>query len=369
VKPGFRTDHIMTMSLSLPEATYREPAKQAAFVNQVSQRMQNLPGVDSAGLVTCLPVSGHCNDRVFRIEGRPVLPGQAMDALNRSIDPGYLKTIGIPLLKGRTFTSQDGIGTDENHPRMGAVIISELAAKTFFPGEDPIGKRIFFGSEETRQMITGKPAPRHEIIGVVGDVPVALDAKIQPTMYLPIQNGADAMTVVLHSRMDPNGVVAAARREIEKMDPDLAVFDIRSMDQVLNSSTTDREFNVLLLGSFAALAVILAAVGLYGVLSYAVSQRRGEIGIRMALGANASEVSGWVLKQGMKPAIAGVVAGVIGALMLSRVLKSLLFGVTPLDPLTFVTTAGVLATAALLACAAPAWRATRVDPAVTLRQE
>jgi putative ABC transport system permease protein len=370
VKPGVRVDHTLTMAVSLPDVSYKAPAQISAFLGQLTDHMQTVPGVVSSGIVTCAPVVGHCDDRVFFIEGHPLPAGQMMDALDRAADPGYFTAAGIPVLRGRTFTRQDGIGFDEKHPKMGSVVISESMAKTYFPHEDPIGEKIFFGVDINKQKFKGNPVPHYEVIGVVGDVLSGIDQKVTPTVYMPLLEGAwDEVYVLLHTAVDPHSVVSAAQTEIEKLNQDLAVFEVRTMEEIIGHSTSDRQFSMLLFSSFAGLAVLLAAVGLYGVLSYAVSQRKGEIGIRMALGASNSDVSRLVLREGMKPAVAGIILGVIGAAFASQILRSLLFGIAPMDPLTFTLVPPVLLAIAALACYLPAVRAARIDPTVALRAE
>ncbi len=370
VRPGVRVDHTLTMAVLLPDASYKIPAQRAAFLRQLAERIQTVPGVISSGLATCAPVVGHCDDLVFSIEGHPLPAGQLMDALDRAANPGYFKAAGIPLLSGRTFTKQDGIGFDEKHPKLGSVVISESMAKKYFPHEDPLGKRVFFEIDVNKNKFNGNPVPRYEVIGVVGDVLSAIDGKITPTLYFSLFDGArDQVYVLLHTAVEPHSIIAAARNEIHKLNPDLAVFEVRTMEEIIGHSASDRQFSMLLFGSFAGFAVLLAAVGLYGVLSYAVSQRKGEIGIRMALGASHSDVSGLVLKEGMKPALTGIAVGIVGALFASRILQSMLFGITPLDPLTFTIVPPVLLAVAALACYLPAFRATRIDPTVALRVE
>lgn len=368
VTPGVRLDHTLTMEIPL---LHKPPAQVAAFLRELPIDLQRLPGVVSAGLTACLPVTGHCNDNIFHIEGRPLAGGQAMDALRRDAGVGYFSAVGIRLIRGRTFTAQDGIGDDEKHPKPDSVIVSESMVKTFFPHEDPIGKWMFMGAAVERQKLLGIPAPRYQVIGVVGDVLADLDQSAPPTMYMPLLDATnyDEVFVVLHTSGEPHSVAAAARREINRLDADLAVDQIRTMEDIVGLSAADREFSMLLFGSFAGLAVLLAAVGLFAVLSYTVSQRKGEIGIRIALGASKSDVSGWVLQQGMKPAITGVVIGLGCAAVAVRILKSLLFGIEPWDPLTFSLLPILLLGVAALACYVPAVRAARIDPTITLRTE
>jgi predicted permease len=325
-----------------------------------------VPGVISAGLVTCPPVGGHCGDSIFAIEGHPLPPGQFMDALYRAADPRYFQAAGIPLLRGRVFTPQDGVGFDRDHPRPGAIVISDSLAKKFFAHQDPIGQHITFDFDTESK----HPVRRYQVIGIVGDTVKDLDAKIQPTFYLPILDGDnDDVTLVLHTSVEPHSVTSAVRQEIHRLSPDIPLFKIRTMEEILGQSASDRKFSMLLFSSFAGLALLLAAVGLYGVLSYSVSQRRSELGIRLALGADPSSVRALVLKEGMKPAIVGVVGGLLGAVFAGQAMKSLLFGVAPSDPLTFALVPVVLLAITLLACYVPSVRATRINPADALRTE
>ena len=365
VHTGVRADHTLTMATDLPRAGYKTRGQVAAFYRQAIDLVQAVPGVQSAGLVTCVPVDGHCGDQVFNIEGRTLPPGKLMDALYRGAGPGYFKSAGIPLLAGRTFTPRDGAGFDDMHPRLDAVVVSESWAKGFLPGEDALGKRMYLPGESSSRVY-----PHYEIVGVVGDVVKRLDAPVQPTMYFPILDGDRREAyIVMHTTGDPHGVSTAARRQIHTLDHDLPVFEIRTMEEIIGHSAQNREFSVLLLGLFAALALALAAVGVYGVLSYVVSQRTAEIGIRMALGAPSGEVRRLILVQGMKPALAGIVAGLIGAAFYTKLLSGLLFGIGAGDPLTFVSVPLVLLTVAAIACLIPAVRATRIDPTLALRRE
>jgi macrolide transport system ATP-binding/permease protein len=358
------------VGLSIPDPTHHNQAKTSAIISQLSERMQHVPGVISAGIVSCPPVLGHCSDWVFSIEGHPLPPGQMMDALDRGADPGFFTAAGIRLLRGRTFTRQDGIGFDEQHPRLGSMIISESLAKQFFAGEDPIGRVITIGIATEFSKAKGTPVPRYQVIGVVGDVLKHLDAKVQPTFYVPLLDGDfNDVYIVLHTAVEPHSVTADVREEIHRLRPDLPLFEVRTMQEALGNSASDRGFHMLLFGAFAALAVLLAAVGLYGVLSYGVTQRRGEIGIRLALGADNSAVRGLILKQGMLPASIGAAIGLVIAASLTRVIQSLLFHVDPFDPITFLLIPVFLLATSALACYVPAVRATHVDPTVALRTE
>ncbi|HKX00312.1 MAG TPA: ABC transporter permease [Bryobacteraceae bacterium] len=370
VNPGLRVGNTLTMTFSLPSATYKNGAQISAFYTQMEQGLQTLPGVRSAGLTSCPPLAGGCNWLFFYREDRPVTSGNMMVAMETDIDPEYLSAAGIPLIRGRDFTRQDGTGFDQKHPRVGSILISQATAKASFPGEDPIGKRIFFDYALEQQKAQGTPVPHYEVIGIVGDVPPFIDQKVEPAFYLPLLNGNySGASILLHTTGDPRLLISAAQREVHKLDSSLAIYDVRTMDEIIGHSANDHEFSMLLYGAFACLAVLLAAVGLYGVLAYAVTQRTGEIGVRVALGASHSDVTSLVLKEGLKPALAGVLIGFAGALLATRILKSLLFGIEPIDPLTFAVVPPLLVAVAALACYLPAWRAARIDPTVALRTE
>ncbi len=370
VKAGVRIDHTLIAGISLPDPADNQHAKTSATLSQLADRLKMVPGVRSAGMVSCPPVGGHCSDLVFSIEGHPLPPGQFDDALYRAADPGYFGAAGIPLLKGRTFTRRDGIGFDKNHPRPGAIVISESLARQFFPHEDSLGKYISFEIDAEKAKSTGIPVPRYQIIGIVGDVVANLDARIEPTMYVPLLDGqSDTVYIVLHTLVEPHSMVSALRTEVHRINPDLPLFQVQTMEDMLGRSASDRRFSVLLFGCFAGLAALLAAIGLYGVLSYSVTQRRAEIGIRLALGAGLGHVRMQILKQGMMPAIIGVGVGTIGALFAVQAMKSLLFQVAATDPLTFCLVPVLLLSISALACYVPAVRATRIDPTEALRSE
>ncbi len=370
VNPGVRVDHTLLLGLSIPDPNNNAYAKTSAAIRQLSERLQHVPGVTSAGLVSCPPVLRRCSDFVFDIEGKPLPPGEMMDALDRGADPSFFTAAGIPLLRGRTFTPQDGVGFDQKQPRQGAAVISESLAKQYFAGENPIGRFISIEFDREMAKRKGTTAPRYQVIGVVGDVLPRIDAKTQPTIYLPLLDGRfNDVYAVLHTAAEPHSVAGAVREAVHRFNPDLPLFKMQTMDEALGRSASDHQFNMLLFSSFAGLAVLLAAVGLYGVLSYGVSQRKGEIGIRLALGASSSNVRGLILKQGMVPAAIGVGAGLLGALFLMQLMKSLLFHVAPFDPVTFVIIPLFLLTISALACYLPAFRATRIDPTVALRTE
>jgi len=370
VRPGVRVDHTLMVGISIPDPSYHGEATTSAIIRQLSERLQHVPGVISAGMTSCPPVLGHCSDWVFNIEGHPLPPGQMMDALDRGVDPGFLAAAGVPLLRGRNFTSNDGIGFDPDHPKPGTMLVSESFAKQYFAGEDPLGRYITIGVDVEQNKRSGKPVPRYQVIGVVGDVLKHLDAKIQPTFYVPLLDGHfNDIYIILHTASEPYSVMGAVRAEIHRLRPDLPLFQVQTMEEAIGQSASDRQFHLLLFGSFALMAVLLAGVGLYGVLSYGVSQRRSEIGIRLALGARSSDVLLLILKQGMLPAAAGVAAGLAAALMLARVMQSLLFHVDPFDPATFFLIPAFLLAVCICACYLPAAKATRIDPTTALRTE
>jgi putative ABC transport system permease protein len=361
VNPGVNIDRVLTAGLSLPEARYAKREQVSAFARQVVDRLQSLPGVRSAGLVSCLPVGGYCGDRIFNIDGTPQPPGEFVYALYRAVSPGYFAAAGIPLLAGRTLNQQDNIGFDDEHPRDSAVVISQSMARKFWPNQDALGQRIRFGDEK---------GPHYRVVGIVGDVRIRLDEDPQPALYTSLYEGSETdFHALIHTSGDPVAIAGAVRQAISGLDPDIPAFEIRTMASVLDESAARREFTAFLLGMFAALALALAAVGLYGVLSYAVAQRTAEIGIRMALGAAHSQVRRLVLLEGMRPALAGVILGIIGAAWATQFLRTLLFGVSTRDPATFIAVPVLLLSVAIAACAIPAWRATRVHPATALRSE
>jgi len=352
VSPGFRTDHALTASVALPLARYSKPEQIAVFARQLEERVSAVPGVRSVGLVNCLPAGGYCGDNAFSIEGHPLPPGQFTLGLNRLASPSYFSTAGIPLLRGRIFTAQE----------TRTVVISESMAKRFFAGMDPIGQRIYFSD--------AADAPRNEIVGIVGDVLIGLDEHPRPTYYLPISTGlSTSFSVMVRTEGEPAALAPAVRREISNLDADLPAFRIRTIEEMLDVSAGQREFTALLLGSFAALALLLAAVGLYGVLSYSVAQRTNEIGIRLALGAAQSQVQRLVLVEGLRPAAIGIGVGLAASFGAAQLLRTLLFGIGPHYWPAYVAVPFVLFAVAGLACAVPAWRATRVDPVVALRND
>jgi putative ABC transport system permease protein len=356
VDPGFRPDHVLSFRVSLPPTAYATPQAQIAFHDRLAARLRALPGVESAATVQTLPMRG---DYVlsFDVKGRPAgKPGESPSANYRAIGPDYFAALGIPVLRGRAFTSRDA----EKAPMV--AIVDEAFARRHFPDGDAIGGAIDIGNGTDGYF---------EIVGVVGDVHYGgLDATPFPTMYVPFeQDTFSSMWVMVRTSGEPGLQTAAVRRAVHDVDPALPAYSIAPLASVVDDSVAQRRFSMLLLAIFAFVALFLAAVGLYGVVSYTVSQRTQEIGLRMAIGAEPGQVMRMVLGGGMKLALAGTVIGIAAALALASYVASMLFGVTPFDPPSYFITATVLLLVAALACYVPARRAMGVDPLVALRQE
>jgi putative ABC transport system permease protein len=315
-----------------------------------------MPGVSHAASVSVLPGDGHFFDNTFTIEGKPLLlPGQFQDAVIRGADPEYCATMNIPLLRGRYFTDQDKF---EN---LNAMLITQSLVNKFFPNEDPLGKVL---------KIDWEGSPRFQIVGIVGDVFSNLDQPPEPAMYLPLNSGRfEYGSLVVRSSRDVTSLALPIQKQIASIDPDLAVTDVLTMEQIIGKNTANAMFDAALVLLFAVLALILAAVGLYGLLSYLVTQRTNEIGIRMALGAQRRGVMGAMLLDGLRPTAIGLVLGLVGGGLCSQLIRSLLFGVRPIEWTIFAGVALLVLLIAMCACAYPAWRATRVDPIVALRYE
>ena len=359
IDTGFDTEGVLTTVVSLPLSKYREDAQVVAFFREATERIRALPGVRSAGIVNYLPLYGGLGaNTIFFIEGRPAPPpGEEPTTDVRVADSGYFSAMGIPLLRGRNFTDQ------ETREARRVVLISESMARQHFPGENPLGKRI-------RVHMFEDPQPM-EIAGVVGDV--RYDNLLQegvPAVYFPHPELTyPFMTLVLRTTGDPAEMTPAVRRVVREIDPDQPISDVRTMEQVMADTVGRARFNTLLLGLLAGLATLLAAVGIFGVMSYSVTLRTREIGLRMALGAGQGQVLGLILKQGLLLTSIGIGIGLAGALALTRLLSSLLYGVSATDPLTFTAIAALLTGISCIACYIPAQRAARVDPLVALRYD
>jgi len=351
VPKGFAVEHILTVNLQLPSAQYTQAQQRSEFWRRVLAATSALPGIESSAVTNWMVLAGEMNDDPVNLPGdtRPERPM----ASYRRVSPAYFKALGIPLLRGRELTWAD-VGTP-------AVVISEAAAKTIWPGVNPIGQR--FDVDPSSRF------PGFQVVGVVGDTrSVTLSKAPTPMVYQPY-HGDLTGSLILRTRLRAAALAPELRRAIWKIDPGVAVPRIRSMNQIVSASLSARRFETLLTSLFAAAALLLACLGIYGVVSYSVVRRTHEIGIRMALGAQKADVLRVAVGQGMKPALVGLGAGIVGALGVTRVLSSLLYGVKPTDPLTFVAVALILLGAALLACYIPARRATKVDPMVALRYE
>jgi putative ABC transport system permease protein len=355
---GFNPKNVMTMRLNLPAAKYKEEAQRAAFYQELVRRVQALPGVESAAAVNYLPLGGSNTSDIFLVEGIPdPPPGQEFLGRYRNCTSDYFRTMGIPVLKGRAFTDQDKPGAPP------VIIVNETMAQTYWPGADPIGKRVRFTAPLDK-------APWMQVVGVVKDVKHQLQSPVTADYYLPhAQDVWSSMVLVARTKVEPLSLASDMRQQVWALDKDQPVFDVQTMEQVRAFSVSLHSFSAGSLGVFAVIALLLAAIGIYGVMSYAVMQRTQEIGIRMALGARAADVLKLVVRNGMTLALLGVVAGLAGAFALTRLLQSLLFGVTPTDAITFAVVTFGLLLIALLACYIPARRATKVDPLVALRYE
>ncbi len=364
VNPGFQPDHVLTMQLSLPETRY-SGLKVGLFYSQLVERLQALPGVRSAGIARKVPLSSGADASLnFIVENRPVeASAEQPRAKYRAVSAGYFEALGIPLIRGRYFDRTDGQKTP------GVALINDTLARRFWPNEDPLGKRIQAGFDDSIWCT---------IVGIVADVKQAgLDAVANGETYYhylqvppPLMGFVEGtMTVVLRTNSDPASMVASARGEVQNMDPDLAVFNVKTMEALVDGSLAQPRFRTTLLGTFASVALMLAAIGLYGVIAYSVAQRINELGVRMALGAQKSDVLKMVMGQGALLAAAGIGIGLVVAFGVMRVISKLLFGVNATDPLTFVATAALILVMALAASAIPALKAIKVDPVVALRYE
>jgi predicted permease len=366
VQPGFDPHNVLTMTVPLPANRYSSPAGQINFFQDVLTRVRVLPGIDSAGVIDSLPLGDGGSHQPFSIEGRPVVPMSEQPEVDvRLISPGYLRAMHIALVRGRDLSNSDVAG------RPAAVLISDSLARRFWPNEDPIGRHI---------TLTFFPGVVREVVGIVADTKLDSLDETRPvaTIYHPLAQltvspsepwRSFGMTFTVRTNSDPMNSVSAVTKAIHEVGPDLPVVDVMSMNEVIAQSVSPQRFNMLLLASFAGLALVLAAVGIYSVLSYTVRRRVREIGIRMALGASNQDVVQMVLTDGLKPILAGVILGLGAALALSRVVSSLIYGVRATDPLTFAAVALLLLLVGIFATIIPAFRATRIEPVRILREE
>jgi putative ABC transport system permease protein len=364
VDPGFQAKNLLTMSIVLPQLKYPDHARRSAFYTELVSRIEALPGVKTAAVTNWIPLIRQGDSITISVEGRPnPAPGQgnSPSVVTRVIHPHYFRTMSIQFLQGREFGEQDTVDSPA------VAIISETMARRFFPGEDPLGKRITPGSADSTD-----PDDWITIVGVVKDVrQFELVADPKPQMYLSYaQAGFFAPRyLVVSTDVEPPSLASTVRRTVWEIDKDQPVSNISTMENVLAESVARQRFSMLLLGIFAAVALVLAAVGIYGVMSYSIAQRTHEIGIRMALGAQKSDVLKLAVGQGLKLVLIGIAIGLVAAFVLTRVMVTLLFGISATDPTTFVTISLVLISVALLASYIPARRATKVDPMIALRYE
>jgi putative ABC transport system permease protein len=357
VKPGFESERLLTMRINLPRSRYRDNQAAWTFYSRLMQEIRGLPGAQDVGITSLMPMEGGNTSTDAQIPGRSAAPdGSQPSASWRIISPGYHRTLGIPL-RGRDFDERD---TASNAP---VTIISEDMARRHWPGEDPIGKRVVLGSFGGRE---------RTIIGVAGDVrSFGLDTEPGAMIYVPLATAAlwNRFSLVVRTRSDPMALASAVRGALRSIDPNVPVYEIQTAERMLADSLGSRRFNMALLGSFAGVALLLASVGLFGVMAYLVSQRTREIGVRLALGAQPRDLFRLVIGRGMLLALIGTAAGLAAALGLARLLETLLFQIKPVDALTFTVAPALLLVVALLACYIPARRATKVDPLVALRYE
>jgi putative ABC transport system permease protein len=356
-RTGVDPTRLLSMRINLPTLQYGRDA-QLGFFEQLESRVAGLPGVQAAGTGNCPPLSGGCNGTIIWFRDRPEVTRGAEPSVGvHWITPDYLKTMRVPLLRGRTFAATDRTGAPK------VVLINETAARKFWPGEDPIGKPIAVGQ--------GGFGDRAEIVGIVADIRYGtMDSAPMPDVFIPLaQSPRSSMVLFIRTTADPRTLAAGVRAEVRTLDRNLPVYDLKTMTERVSDATSSARFSTILLGVFGAIALVLSAIGVYGVLSYAVTQRTHEIGIRIALGAEARDVLTLVLSRGLVLTAAGIVLGVAVALASTRVLTTLLYEVKPSDPPTYIVISGVLGLAALVASYIPARRATRVDPLIALRSE
>jgi putative ABC transport system permease protein len=358
VKPGFRPDNVLTLHIDLPDDRYPEDRMNLAYFDQLLPRLATLPGIESVGLVSNLPLSGAAMSTTFNIDGRPAASPQDRPGADYTIaSPGFFAALGIRAVRGRQF------GDEDTATSPGVVIINEAMAKRFWPGEDPLGRTI--------SVSVGKYKGQRQIVGVVADVRLtSLTDQPRPEMYVPYAQHPDGfMFMVARTSSNPLAFAPVIRREVLALDKDQPITEVRSMEQVVSESQNRRRFNLILLSLFAGLAVVLTVVGVYGVVSYSITQRVHEIGVRTALGARPFQIVRLIVRQGMLPALLGIAIGLFGAFALTRMMASLLYQVSPTDPVVFVIAAATLTTVAFLAIYIPAQRATKIDPVRALREE
>ena len=378
VNPGFSYDQLTSFSVSLPQRKYAKEDQRIAFYNQLLENIRQLPGVEATAAASGLPLGNNGWQTSFTVDGQPPPPKDNVPLMEAClVTPDYFKAMSIPLKSGRFFTDRDDrsfLGNkdlskmtevEREVAGVNSVIIDEEFARRHWPNEDAVGKRIRLGGDDSK-------APLLTVLGVVGRVKMeglSQDSnRVQGYFSYP-QLGSGAMTVIVKGQSDPNQLISSLRQQVKAVDPDQPIYNIRTMHEIRAESVASERLNLTLLSIFAGIALVLAVVGIYGVMSYTVTQRTHEIGIRMAIGAQPRDVFKMVIGQGMLLALIGVGLGLIGAFALTRLMASMLFDVAPTDPATFAFIAILLTTVALVACFIPGRRATKVDPVISLRYE
>jgi putative ABC transport system permease protein len=359
---GCITQNMLTLQYSLPEKKYDTPEKVNAFNETLLERVRAIPGVRAAALGNTVPAAGYWGDYVFTVKEHPPLKaGEDLpDGLMRWADPGYFSALGIPLVSGRFFTS------DERGARSYKVIVSRQLVRQYFPGDNPLGKHLHVPAH----FHDGAPNDvDYEIVGVVGDTLYHVGEATKAAIYFPILEGRNSETLAVHTASDPLQFSVPVQKQIASLDPELPVSDVRTMEQVIGESLVNASLSASLVLAFAILSLLLASVGLYGVLSYLATQRTTELGIRMALGAQRDQLLHLILVDGLRPALFGLGLGLVGGVATTRIFQSMLFGTKPLDPVVLASVVATLLAVAVLACLAPAWRASRLDPMQALRTE
>jgi putative ABC transport system permease protein len=357
ISPGFRTDHLLTMHVNLTSPKYQDTKRVKAFGDELLERVARVPGVRSAAIGSGFPMLDRISATPFRVEGEPA-PADGIGALadQTPVGDGYFETLGMPILRGRSFTRQDA-----EQPKPSVIVVNEALATRISPRGEAVGKILLLGG--------GANPARFTVVGVKADThQMGLDTEVRPELFLPTRT-FNSIALVVRTADDPLRLSNAVQSQVWAIDSNQPAADVYSMEQRMSDGLSQRRFNMLLFGIFAALALLLASVGIYGVLAYTVTQRMREIGIRIALGASARNVAGLVLRQGLLLALAGVVIGGGAAFALTRWMESLIFGVSPTDPVTFSAVSTLLVAIALAASYVPARRAVKLDPMRSLRVE
>ena len=359
VDRGFKTDRVAVMTVSLPPALFAQPADVSGFYTRLLDRVRALPGVESAATTTGVLMPLLTNSSIMSVEGRPDPPtGQQIEYPVEIVSPGFFDTLQIPVVAGRVFTAQDHLDAPQT------TVVNETFAKLAWPGQDALGRRVKFGQQADQ-------GPWITVVGVIRDVRRgAVTRAIRPEVYLSaLQGYPRTQMLVVRTAGEPTAILPTIRREVKDLHPQLPLFATGTLDAQLSDTLSQPRFRAVLLAGFAAIAMLLASIGIYGVTAHAVNQRTQEVGLRMALGAQRSDVLTLILRQHLRPALIGVALGLAGSLALARYLQSMVYGVGATDPLTLIAMGLTLLTVAVAACLIPARRATRVDALVALRNQ